>query len=92
MVAALADRESDIYTEWATLPGENFHLLTRSMQDRGVAGGGALSSAMAKLPFMATRTIDLLATHKRAARQAAPSPRLGAVERLRPRAAGRRGH
>lgn len=87
-VTVLADRESDIYAEWATLPGENFHLLTRSMQDRGVAGGGTLSSAMAKLPFVATRTIDLLATPKRAARKAVLSLRFGAVEILRPRGMG----
>lgn len=83
-VTVVADRESDIYAAWATLPGENFHLLTRMMHDRAVAGGGTLSSAAAKLAFVATRAIDLLATHKRVARQAVLSLRFGPVEVLRP--------
>jgi len=90
MVTVVADRESDIYAEWATLPGENFHLLTRVMRERALAGGGTLSSAAASLPFVATRTVDLLATHKRAARQAVLSLRFGAVEVLRPDGSGLR--
>ncbi len=88
MVTAVADRESDIYAEWATLPGENFHLLTRVMHDRAVAGGGTLSSVAEQLPFVATRSVDLLATHKRAARKAVLSLRFGAVEIVRPSGVG----
>jgi hypothetical protein len=84
IVTVVADRESDIYPEWARLPGENFHLLTRVMHDRAVAGGGKLSSAAEAFPFVATRTVDLLATPKRAARQAVLSLRFGAVEIRRP--------
>jgi hypothetical protein len=83
-VTVVADRESDIYAEWATLPGENFHLLTRVMHDRAVAGGGTLSSAAAKLSVVATRTVELSATPKRAARRAVLSLRFGAQEVLRP--------
>jgi hypothetical protein len=83
-VTVVADRESDIYAEWATLPGENFHLLTRAMHDRPVAGGGTLSSAAAKLLFVATRSVELRATPKRAARAAVLSLRWGTVEVLRP--------
>lgn len=83
-VTVVADRESDIYAEWATLPGENFHLLTRVMHDRAVAGGGTLASVATKLAFVATRTVDLRATPKRAARQAVLSLRFGAVEVQRP--------
>lgn len=83
-VTVVADRESDIYAEWAMLPGENFHLLTRAIHDRAVVGGGTLSSAAAKLSFVATRTVELLATPKRAARQAVLSLRFGALEILRP--------
>ena len=83
-VTVVADRESDIYAEWATLPGENFHLLTRAMHDRAVAGGGTVASAAARLPLVATRTVALLATPKRAARQAVLSLRFGTVEMLRP--------
>jgi DDE family transposase len=83
-VTIVADRESDIYAEWATLPGGNLHLLTRVMHDRAVAGGGTLSGVMAALPFAATRSLDLLATHKRAARCTEVSLRFGNVEVCRP--------
>jgi hypothetical protein len=83
-VTVVADRESDIYAEWATLPGGSFHLLTRVLHDRAVAGGGTLTSAAAGFSVVATRPVDLLATTKRAARQALLSLRFGAVEVLRP--------
>jgi Transposase DDE domain len=83
-VTVVADRESDIYAEWATLPGEKFHLLTRVMHDRGVAGGGTLASAAEQFGFEATRTVDLTATTKRAARPALLSLRFGKVEVRRP--------
>jgi hypothetical protein len=83
-VTIVADRESDIYTEWALLPGGNVHLLTRVMHDRAVVGGGTLSDVMAKLPFESTRKLDLLATHKRAARSTKVSLRFGKVEVCRP--------
>ena len=83
-VTVVADRESDIYAEWAMLPSANFHLLTRVMHDRAVVGGGTLSDAAAAFSFVAMRSIDLLATAKRTARQAVLSLRFGAVEVLRP--------
>jgi len=45
MVTVVADRESDIYAEWARIPASNFHLLTRAMQDRVILEGGHLSTA-----------------------------------------------
>ncbi|WP_258582275.1 IS4 family transposase [Mesorhizobium sp. AR02] len=83
-VTIVADRESDIYAEWATLPGGNVHLLTRVMHDRAVAGGGTLSSVTAALPFVAARRLELLATHKRAARSTQVSLRFSKVEVCRP--------
>jgi Transposase DDE domain len=83
-VTVVADRESDVYTEWATVPGGNVHLLTRVMHDRAVAGGGTLSSVTAALPFVATRGLELLATHKRAARSTEVSLRFSKVEICRP--------
>jgi hypothetical protein len=83
-ITIVADRESDIYAEWATLPGGNVHLLTRVMHDRAVAGGGTLSGVMERLPLAATRSLDLLATHKRAARSTKVSLRFGKVEVCRP--------
>lgn len=59
MVTVIADRESDIYTEWATLPTANFHLLTRAMQDRRVVEGGTLYAAISALPVAATRQLPL---------------------------------
>jgi hypothetical protein len=90
-VTVVADRESDIYTEWATIPGENFHLLTRVMHDRAVAGGGTLASVAATLPVAATRTVALAATAQRAARQAVLDLRFGRVEVLRPDTADAKG-
>jgi hypothetical protein len=51
VVTIVADRESDIYAEWATLPGGNVHLLTRVMYDRAVAGGGTEADVLAFLTF-----------------------------------------
>lgn len=38
IVTIVADRESDIYEEWARLPDERTHLLTRACHDRVLAG------------------------------------------------------
>jgi hypothetical protein len=84
IVTVVADRESDVFAEWATVPGGNVHLLTRVMHDRAVAGGGTLSSVTAALPFVATRSLELLATHKRAARRTEVSLRFSKVEIRRP--------
>ena len=59
MVTVIADRESDIYHEWATLPQANFHLLTRVMKDRRLAAGGMLYGATATLPAAETRMLVL---------------------------------
>ena len=83
-VTVVHDREGDIYASWASLPGDNFHVLARAMHDRAVAGGGTLSSMMAKLDFVSTRTIELLATPKREARQAVLSLRFSSAEVVRP--------
>lgn len=83
-ITVVHDREDDLYASWATLPGKNVHVLARAMHDRAVAGGGTLSGASAKLDFVSTRTIELLATPKREARQAVLSLRFGSVEALRP--------
>lgn len=59
MVTVIADRESDIYAEWATLPDTNFHLLTRVMKDRRLTTGGLLSDATATIPAAGTRVLTL---------------------------------
>lgn len=56
MVTEVSDRESDIYAKWGLLPDNNFHILTRAMQDRAIReGGGKLSSA----PLMAGGEADI---------------------------------
>lgn len=87
-ITVVADRESDIYAEWATLPDHKLHLLTRVMHDRSLADGSTLYEAAEKLSFADTRTIELKATPKRIAREATLSLRFGSVHLKRPRKAG----
>ena len=84
MVTEISDREGDIYAAWVHTPGGQFHRLTRVMHDRALVGGGTLSSQVAQWPFVATRSIELLATPTRAQRQARLSLRFGQVQVARP--------
>ncbi len=81
-VTVVADRESDIYAEWARLPGLGFHLLTRAMHDRTIAQGGRLSSA--PLEPAGDAEIDLAARTGRPARRAKLVARFGRVTLTRP--------
>ena len=81
-VTVVADRESDIYAEWARLPGPRFHLLTRAMHDRLIAQGGRLSSA--SLAPAGDAEIDLAARTSRPARRAKLTARFGRVTLMRP--------
>ena len=82
MVTVIADRESDIYAEWARLPEPDFHLLTRAMHDRALVGGGLLSSA--KLTAGGEALVDLRAREGRPKRQARLVLRYGRVSIKRP--------
>jgi hypothetical protein len=85
MVTVVADRESDIFAEWARLPAPNFHLITRSMQDRRLVNGESLNAAAQRFAFTATRCVALPARHgKREARLAELTLRFGKVELARP--------
>jgi hypothetical protein len=81
-VTVVADRESDIYAEWARLPGPRFHLLTRAMHDRVIAQGGRLSTAA--LEPAGEAGIDLVARAGRPARQVTLVARFGRVTLKRP--------
>lgn len=81
-VTVVADRESDIYAEWARLPEPGFHLLTRSSYDRRIAGGGRLSAAA--LTPAGTAAVDLTAHPGRPARTAELTARFGRVSLKRP--------
>jgi hypothetical protein len=47
-VTLIADRESDIYEEWARLPEPGFGLITRARGDRSLDDGGMLFAAAAE--------------------------------------------
>ena len=88
MVTVVADRESDIYAEWATIPEQGFHLLSRAMVDRSLAGkpGHTLFTAAAAFSLAGTATIEVPARlPDRAKRTATVEMRFGEVEICRPR-------
>lgn len=85
MVTVVADRESDIYAEWARLPGPNFHMITRAMQDRCLAGGGKLFSAGEHFEVAGTKIIELVArAPNRPARLAELTVRFGKIALAHP--------
>jgi len=59
MVTVIADRESDIYAEWARLPEPGFHLLTRASVDRKLANGANLFAAARSFPLAGTAPLLL---------------------------------
>lgn len=83
-VTLVADRESDIYEEWAEVPGENFDLITRVARDRKLAGGGSMFEKLAAEPYAGTRSLQLTATRNRNARTALLSLRLAEAVIERP--------
>jgi Transposase DDE domain len=85
MVTVIGDRESDIYSAWTQAPEDNFHLLSRSMQDRNLVGGGSLDATVAGWPVAAHRTLELVERGGRPARRAALEMRFGEVTIQRPR-------
>lgn len=84
MITIIADRESDIYEEWARLPDEHCHLITRASRDRAV-DGGRLFSISDHWPARDRYTLSLPARPGQPARDAEVSLRFGAVTIKRPR-------
>lgn len=82
LVTEVSDREADLYAKWASLPEANFHLLTRAMHDRAMAGGGRLSTA--RLTDGGTARIELRERAGRPARTAHLGVRFGEVVLSRP--------
>lgn len=92
MVTVVADRESDIYEEWARVPDARTHLLTRACRDRALAGGGCLFATLAAFAEAHRFTLDLPARPgKRSARQACLAVRFGRVGICRPKACSDKG-
>jgi hypothetical protein len=83
MVTVVADRESDIYAEWARLPEANFHLLTRAMHDRALVGGGKLSTAKG-LRSGGTRPVTVRERPNQPERETTVALRFGRVALKRP--------
>ena len=84
MVTIIGDRESDFYAAWATLPGPNFHLISRAMHDRCLADGSKLFAASEDFEVVETKTIELRARAGRPARSATLNLRFGQVALRRP--------
>lgn len=86
MVTVIADRESDIYAEWARLPEAGFDLLTRASVDRKLANGSDLFAAARNFPLAGTAQL-LLAQRSpgSSARTATVALRFGEVVIRRPR-------
>ena len=85
MVTIVADRESDIYEEWARLPDERTHLLTRACRDRMLATGGKLYAWIDAQPAQGAYCFDAPARPgKRSAHQARLTVRFGRIAIKRP--------
>jgi Transposase DDE domain len=85
-VTVVADREADIYAQWATVPDSGFDLLSRASNDRRLADGGMLFAAADRFALADTRTIKV-ASHApgQPRRWAEMALRFGEVEIARPR-------
>jgi hypothetical protein len=83
-VTVIADREGDIYEEFACRPAET-ELLIRAHHDRILEGGGALYDCMQDIAELGRETIDLPANPGRPARQAVLALRARKVTLVRPK-------
>lgn len=84
MVTVIADRESDIYEEFARIPDAHTHLLTRACRDRALVGGGRLFTIAETWPVRHRFELDVRAQPGRAARVAQMELRFGEVTIKRP--------
>lgn len=84
-VTIIADRESDIYEEWARLPDERTHLFTRVCRDRSLATGGKLYAWLDAQPMQGTYCFDVPARPgQRSAHRASLDVRFGRMAIKRP--------
>lgn len=84
MVTVIADRESDIYEEFARIPDTHTHLLTRACRDRALVGGGRLFTITQTWPVCHRFKLDVRAQPGRPARTAQMELRFGEVTIKRP--------
>jgi hypothetical protein len=83
-VTVIADREGDIYEEFACRPAET-ELLIRAHHDRLLKGGGALYGCMEDVAELGHETIDLSANPGRPARKVVLALRAREVTLKRPK-------
>ena len=86
LVTIVADRESDIYDEFARIPDAHTHLVTRVCRDRALAEGAALYPFTDALPERHRYRLALPALRHRPPRLATMALRFAAVEIRRPAA------
>ncbi|MDX8377702.1 MAG: IS4 family transposase [Mariprofundales bacterium] len=84
MVTIIADRESDIYEEWARIPDDKTHLITRVSYNRLLLDGNKLYSYTDDLPVESTYDFDVPRRKNRAARTAKMEVRFSKVSIKRP--------
>jgi hypothetical protein len=82
-ITVVADRESDIYEQFARRP-EGVHLLTRAARDRNLPDAERLFETIDAWPEQHRETIDLPELPGRRARAACLALRFGAVSLCRP--------
>lgn len=82
-VTVIADREGDIYEDFACKP-DGVEVLIRAGQDRSLVGGSRLFACTGSLAEAARMTVDLPAAPGRRARQAVLALRFCTVEIARP--------
>ncbi|MGH3429015.1 MAG: IS4 family transposase [Mycobacteriales bacterium] len=83
-VTVVADRESDIYEEFARIPDAHTHLLTRACRDRALLGGGRLFAVAQAWPVRHRFQLAVRAQPGRAARTAEVELRFGEATLKRP--------
>ncbi len=88
LVTVVADRESDIYDQFARRP-EGAHLLCRAAQDRALTTGSRLFASCASWPEQDRVCIEIPARGPRPARSAQVAIRFGEVTLRRPAKAAR---
>jgi hypothetical protein len=88
-ITVVADRESDIYEQFARRP-EGVHLLTRAAQDRSLAEVGRLFATIDAWPEQHRETIKLSEVPGRLARTACLALRFGEVSLRRPATADKK--
>ena len=83
-VTVVADRESDIYEEFACRPAET-ELLIRANYDRALKDGGTLYNCLDGVPELGREVIDVSAKPGQVARKAVLALRTRQIALLRPR-------